>query len=146
MLREENSFKHQCLDDPAPPPPAPAPFCPSNVPNIPIPPYRGTSANVICPPSADTNFSQNTSSRKHCPPLSEDTTVHLPLLLPPPTVPDTSLHTNDHSPTYVSDLRVQPMCPTYVSDLRVRPTWLAYVSTLRVQLSDHIIILIIYLR
>ena len=37
--------------------------------------------------------------------LSEDTTVHLPLLPPPPTVPDTSLHTNDHSPTYVSDLR-----------------------------------------
>ena len=65
--------------------------------------------------------------------LSEDTTVHLPLLPPPPTVPDTSLHTNDHS-------------PTYVSDLRVRPTWLAYISTLRVQLSDHIIILIIYLR
>ena len=50
------------------------------------------------------------------------------------------------SPTYVSDLRIRPTCPTYVSDLRVRPTWLAYVSTLRVQLSDHIIILIIYLR
>ena len=48
--------------------------------------------------------------------------------------------------TYVSNLRVQPTCPTYVSDLRVRPTWLAYVSTLRVQPSDHIIILIIYLR
>ena len=78
--------------------------------------------------------------------LSEDTTVHLPLLPPPPTVPDTSLHTNDRSLTYKSDLHVQPTCPTYVSDLRVRPTWLAYVSTLRVQLSDHIIILIIYLR
>ena len=29
--------------------------------------------------------------------LSEDTTIHLPLLLPPPTVPDTSLHTNDRT-------------------------------------------------
>ena len=29
--------------------------------------------------------------------LSEDTTVHLPSLLPPPTVPDTSLHTNDRT-------------------------------------------------
>ena len=78
--------------------------------------------------------------------LSEDTTVHLPLLPPPPTVPDTSLHTNDCSLTYKSDLRVRPTCPTYVSNLHVRPTWLAYVSTLCVQLSDHIIILIIYLR
>ena len=50
------------------------------------------------------------------------------------------------SPTYESDLRVRPTWLTYVSDLRVRPTWLAYVSTLRIQLSDHIIILIIYLR
>ena len=49
-------------------------------------------------------------------------------------------------PAYMSDLRVRPTCPAYVSDLHVRPTWLAYVSTLRVQLSDHIIILIIYLR
>ena len=83
--------------------------------------------------------------------MSEDTTVHLPLLPPPPTVPDTSLHTNgqttanywkpDRSPTYVSDLRVRPTCLTYV-----RSTWPAYVSTLRVQLSDHFIILIIYLR
>ena len=48
--------------------------------------------------------------------------------------------------TYVSNLRVQPTCPTYMSNLHVRPTWLAYISTLRVQLSDHIIILIIYLR
>ena len=29
--------------------------------------------------------------------LSEDTTVHLPLLPPPPTVPDTSLHTDDQT-------------------------------------------------
>ena len=38
------------------------------------------------------------------------------------------------------------MCPTYKSDLRVWPTCPTYVSGLRVQLSDHIIILIIYLR
>ena len=78
--------------------------------------------------------------------LSEDTTVHLPLLPPPPIVPDTSLHTNDRSPTYKSDLCVRPTSPTYVSDLRVWPTCLTYVSGLRVQLSDHIIISIIYLR
>ena len=83
--------------------------------------------------------------------LSEDTTIWLPLLLsflPPPTVPDTSLHTNDRTPascyrpdlcvrstwlTYVADLRGWPMCPTYVSNLHGWPTWLTYVSNLRVQ-------------
>ena len=59
--------------------------------------------------------------------VSEDTTVHLPLLPPPPTVPDTSLHTND----YESDLWVRPMSLTYVSDLRGWPTCPTYVSGLR---------------
>ena len=75
--------------------------------------------------------------------LSEDTTVHLPLLPPPPTVPDTSLHTNDWTS---ANCQRPDRSPTYVSDLRVQPTCQAYVSILRVQLSDHIINLIIYLR
>ena len=58
-------------------------------------------------------------------------------------LPDCSLTYVSDLPclTYMSDLRVRATCPTYV-----RSMWLAYVSTLRVQLSDHIIILIIYLR
>lgn len=75
MLREDSSFKCQCLDDPSLHPPAPTPFHPSNAPNLPTPLYRGTSVNAICPPSfpppVQIAFPQNTSTRKRCPPLSQ---------------------------------------------------------------------------
>ena len=67
--------------------------------------------NKVASPS---NTALAAQTKEGCTNLSEDTTVHLPLLPSPPTVPDTSLHTND-----------------YESDLRVRPTWLTYVSDLR---------------
>ena len=67
---------------------------------------------------------------------------------PPPITP-----ASPNSPRYIPPHKrpnrpavVWPTCPTYVSNLHVQPTCQAYVSTLRVQLSDHIIILIIYLR
>ena len=78
----------------------------------------------------------------HSPPPITPATSDSPQYIPP----HKRLWVRPMSPTYVSDLRVRPTWLTYVSDLRVRPTWLAYVSTLRIQLSDHIIILIIYLR
>jgi hypothetical protein len=75
MLREDVSYKRQRLDDEVPPTPTPVPFQPSRVPNMSdTNAYRGTGANAIRPPTfnaaSNSRFSQPTSGRKHCPPLT----------------------------------------------------------------------------
>lgn len=74
MLRDDASFKRQRLDDPIPQTAAPIPFRNSQVPNVPVPAYRGTGANAIRPSSTTANTVFNsvpTSGRKRCPPLSQ---------------------------------------------------------------------------
>ena len=73
MLRDDQSFKRQRLDDPVILSAALPPFRNSQAPNIPTPSYRGTGANAVRPSS----FSHapqypTSSSRKRCPPLSQE--------------------------------------------------------------------------
>jgi hypothetical protein len=75
MLRDDASFKRQRLDDAPPNSSASIPF---RVPLAPIVPtsndYRGTGSNAIRTPSFSSasaqRYSQSTSNRKCCPPLS----------------------------------------------------------------------------
>ena len=71
MLREEPDFKRPRLEVSSS---QSQPFHPSQVPNMPVPnTFRGTGANAIRPsfPPPTNGFSQTTSGRKRCPPLSQ---------------------------------------------------------------------------
>lgn len=72
MLREDVGYKRQRLDDGSALIPPPVPFQPSQTPNIPPPnAYRGTGANAIRPPPSSGRFTQPSSGRKRCPPLTQ---------------------------------------------------------------------------
>ena len=77
MLREDVSYKRQRMDDNVPQNPPTVPFQPSQIPNTSVQTnmYRGTGANAIRPPpfsaAPNSRFSQPSSGRKRCPPLTQ---------------------------------------------------------------------------